>query len=102
MIIPQIPILFQVFWTRPPHRVITNGLLRRRHSVMPVTTSGRFESECALSFILPCEPRNRTRVDIVAACDVGERFAPVAAADRLGALVRGKLERSARPSRHWN
>jgi hypothetical protein len=41
------------------------------------------------------EPRNRTRVDVIAARDVGERFAQVAAANRLAPLMRGELEGSA-------
>jgi hypothetical protein len=41
------------------------------------------------------QPRNRARVDVVAASDVAECFAPVAAANRFAPLVRGELERSA-------
>jgi hypothetical protein len=41
------------------------------------------------------EPRNRARMDGVAAGDLGKRFAPVAAANRFAPLVRGELEGSA-------
>ena len=62
---------------------------------MPAYVTSRGGSVTVAAHASHRQPRNRARVDVVAPGDVAERFAPVAAANRLAALVRGELEGSA-------